>query len=134
MKLMVCTDGSEHGDKAVKFAVRFAEKFGIDGLTILHLIAQATSHYPPIESKKQEAEAILSRAKKLAEEVSKDISYDARIAPGPVSPEIVRIAEVEGFDLIVMGTRGLGGLKRMLVGSVADDVVRHAHCHVTVVR
>ncbi|MDY6863003.1 MAG: universal stress protein, partial [Thermodesulfobacteriota bacterium] len=63
-----------------------------------------------------------------------EIKYYTKIACGPISSEIVRIAEVEGFDVIVIGTRGLAGLKRMLMGSVAEDVVRHAHCPVIVVR
>ena len=53
---------------------------------------------------------------------------------GPVAAEIVRIAEEEGFTSIFMGSRGNRGLKRMLLGSVADDVIRHAHCPVTVIR
>ena len=48
--------------------------------------------------------------------------------------EIVALAEELGADLIVMGSRGLGGVRRALMGSVSDSVVRHAHCPVLVVR
>jgi nucleotide-binding universal stress UspA family protein len=44
------------------------------------------------------------------------------------------LAEEIGADLIVIGSRGFGGLKRALLGNVADSVVRHAHCPVLVVR
>jgi nucleotide-binding universal stress UspA family protein len=47
---------------------------------------------------------------------------------------IVRLAEEIGAGLIVMGSRGLGGVRRALMGSVSDSVVRHAHCPVMVVR
>ena len=47
---------------------------------------------------------------------------------------IVHLAEEIGADLIVMGSRGFGGLRRALLGNVADSVVRHAHCPVLVVR
>ncbi len=47
---------------------------------------------------------------------------------------IVHLAEEIDADLIVMGSRGFGGLKRALLGNVADSVVRHAHCPVLVVR
>jgi nucleotide-binding universal stress UspA family protein len=47
---------------------------------------------------------------------------------------IVQVAEETGADLVVMGSRGLGGIKRALMGSVSDSVVRHAHCPVMVVR
>ena len=48
--------------------------------------------------------------------------------------EIVLVAEETGADLVVMGSRGLGGIKRALLGSVSDSVVRRAHCPVLVVR
>jgi nucleotide-binding universal stress UspA family protein len=47
---------------------------------------------------------------------------------------IVGLAEELGADLIVIGSRGLGGMKRLLMGSVSESVVRHAHCPVLVVR
>lgn len=47
---------------------------------------------------------------------------------------IVELAEEIGAGLIVMGSRGLGGIRRALMGSVSDSVVRHAHCAVLVVR
>lgn len=52
------------------------------------------------------------------------------------SPEvvIVELAEEIGAGLIVLGSRGLGGIRRALMGSVSDSVVRHAHCPVLVVR
>jgi nucleotide-binding universal stress UspA family protein len=53
---------------------------------------------------------------------------------GEVDLEIVALAEELGADLIVMGSRGLGGVRRALMGSVSDSVVRHAHCPVLVVR
>jgi nucleotide-binding universal stress UspA family protein len=47
---------------------------------------------------------------------------------------IIHLAEEVGAGLIVMGSRGLGGVRRALMGSVSDSVVRHAHCPVLVVR
>jgi nucleotide-binding universal stress UspA family protein len=51
-----------------------------------------------------------------------------------VAPGIVGLAEELGAGLIVMGSRGLGRIRRALMGSVSDSVVRHAHCPVMVVR
>ena len=53
---------------------------------------------------------------------------------GRPGQEIVSLAEELGAGLIVMGGRGLGGMKRALMGSVSDSVVRHAHCPVLVAR
>ena len=110
MKLIVCTDGSEYGDKAVRFAAKFAKNFG-EELTLLHVIEdtvplQELPQYPGFKPKRDKAEEVLSRAKDLAGEVGKDLTCHEKIACGPISSEIVRIAEVEDFDLIIVGTRG----------------------------
>jgi nucleotide-binding universal stress UspA family protein len=57
-----------------------------------------------------------------------------RIAERHRAQQIVQVAEDIGAGLIVMGSRGLGGVRRALMGSVSDSVVRHAHCPVLVVR
>jgi nucleotide-binding universal stress UspA family protein len=53
---------------------------------------------------------------------------------GKADTEIVDLAEELGVGLVVLGSRGLGGIRRALMGSVSDSVVRHAHCPVLVVR
>jgi nucleotide-binding universal stress UspA family protein len=53
---------------------------------------------------------------------------------GEVEREIVHLAEDLGAGLILMGSRGRGGIRRALMGGVSDSVVRHAHCPVMVVR
>ena len=58
----------------------------------------------------------------------------AHLRMGEVALEIVALAEELGAGLIVMGRRGLGGVRRALMGSVSDSVVRHAHCPVLVIR
>jgi nucleotide-binding universal stress UspA family protein len=59
----------------------------------------------------------------------------AHLRMGPrEDEEIVALAEEIGTGLIVMGSRGLGGIRRVLMGSVSDSVVGHAHCPVLVVR
>lgn len=58
----------------------------------------------------------------------------AHLSSGRADEEIVVLAEELGTDLIVLGCRGLGGVKRALMGSVSESVVRHAHCPVMVAR
>jgi nucleotide-binding universal stress UspA family protein len=58
----------------------------------------------------------------------------AHLRMGTPAAEIVELAEDLEVGLVVVGSRGLGGIKRALIGSVSDSVVRHAHCMVLVVR
>jgi len=59
---------------------------------------------------------------------------DSHLVRGRPDREIVHLSEEIGAGLIVMGSRGLGGVRRALMGSVSDSVVRHAHCPVLIVR
>jgi len=138
MKILVCTDGSEVAHKAVEYAADFAKNYHA-ALTVMYVIDHETSMKKPVYDKygdkTHKAKEILREARKTIEQrAGGETGVTERIAVGPVSREIVRIAKAEGFDNIVIGTRGLGGLVRMLLGSVAEDVILYAHCPVVVVR
>ena len=138
MKILVCTDGSDYAEKAVKAGAVAAKYFDFE-ITLLNVIEDTVTYEnfpsdPGFLIRKEKAEAILARAKRIVEEVDKEIKCDVKLAYGPVSSHIVRIAELGGYDGIFVGTKGTKGIKRMLLGDVADDVIRHAHCPVTVVR
>ena len=62
------------------------------------------------------------------------IEFITRSRVGLPSAEILRLAEELDVGLIVIGSRELGGIRRALMGSVSDSVVRHAHCPVIIVR
>lgn len=137
MKILVCTDGSEIAEKAIEYAADFAKNYRAD-LTVMYVIDHETSMKKPVYDKygdqTHKAKEILKEALETIAKASAEINVTERIAVGPVSREIVRIAKAEGFESIVVGTRGLGGLRRMLLGSVAEDVILYAHCPVVVVR
>jgi nucleotide-binding universal stress UspA family protein len=59
---------------------------------------------------------------------------ETHLVKGRPDREAVHLSEELGAGLIVMGSRGLGGVRRALMGSVSDSVVRHAHCPVLIVR
>lgn len=137
MKILVCTDGSEVAQKAIEYAGDFAKNYQA-ALTVMYVIDHETSMKKPVYDKygdkTHKAKEVLKEATNTIAQTGKDVEVTERIAVGPVSREIVRIAKAEGFDSIVIGTRGLGGLRRMLLGSVAEDVILYAHCPVVVVR
>ena len=60
----------------------------------------------------------------------KNVPYEHHLLLGTAAEDIVRVATEEKADLIVIGTHGRTGLKRVLMGSVAEAVMRHAHCPV----
>jgi nucleotide-binding universal stress UspA family protein len=138
MKILVCTDGSEYGEKAVKAAAVAAKYFGFE-VTLVHVIEDIVKYEElPDDSgfkfRKETARKILSRAREIVEDVGESIQCEEHMAHGPVGSEIVRLAEDGEYDGIFVGTKGTRGIKRMLLGNVADDVIHHAHCPVTVVR
>ena len=76
---------------------------------------------------------MLERQVKRIEE-SGGIVNEAHLREGKADEEIVDLAQSIGAGLIVMGSRGRGRIRRALMGSVSESVVRHAHCPVTIVR
>jgi len=137
-KILVPIDASEASDLVVKRTGQFMKLTGYEfNLTILHVV-EDVAHFedvpktPVYEEKVKNAKAILAKAEKKLKEHG--IDSETKMAIGPVAAEILRIAEEGKYNGIWVGSRGYGGIKRMLLGSVADNVIRHAHCSVVVVR
>ncbi len=136
MKVLTCVDGSEESKKAAQMTGRFA-KMTWAKLILVHILDDLVSYEkipdtPIYQERKKEGEAILEEAKKIVEK--EEAPCETRLMVGPVASELVLLAEKEDCDIICVGTRGRTGIKRMLLGSVADRVIRYAHCPVTVVR
>lgn len=88
------------------------------------------------QKEKEEMQKILDGVREKAEKLGVQAKTDVIMAPQTtsVAAAIVRYAEDEKVDLIVVGTRGRSGVTRMLLGSVASGVVTYAHCPVLVVK
>jgi len=90
--------------------------------------------YPSrFEEVRQESQQVLDEEVRRIEAVGAGVSR-SHLRMGRPDVEILELAEELDTGLIVVGSRGLGGLRRALMGSVSDSVVRHAHCPVLVVR
>jgi nucleotide-binding universal stress UspA family protein len=150
-KILLATDGSREAELAARTAADLAQKTHSE-LHVVHAFDIAPVG-PPVypeatelqsvefEAESDERQRISEqRAREVLEaEVEKVRSAGGTVAvehliEGRVAPEIVGLAEEIGAGLIVMGSRGLGGIRRALMGSVSDSVMRHAHCPVLVVR
>jgi nucleotide-binding universal stress UspA family protein len=141
--ILLPTDFSEPSDVAVRYAKALAENFG-SSLHVLHVLEESNLTWvasegftPPLgldvrgeveKSARERLERALTDAERQ--------KYRARLVFRVGNPfvEIVRYAREENVDLIVMGTHGRGLIAHMLLGSVAERVVRKAPCPVLTVR
>ena len=137
MKVLVATDGSEHSLKALKRAMELAEKEGADItlLSVAYYSREDLDEIPLNIQEKLEAQAtdVLKKAKALFDE--KGIKVEAILEAGYVpANNIISKAEAGNFDLILMGSTGHSGLKRLVIGSTAAKVVANAPCSVAIIR
>ncbi len=134
-KILCPTDGSEHSDLAVRHAATLAAKFGA-GLTICVVnIAHGGPRGPVISHwTNDEVTEKLDRAVALAAEYGVPGAKRVDIVSREAAAGIVTYAENNGYDQIVVGTGDKRGISRLMLGSVAADVMARAHCTVTVAR
>jgi nucleotide-binding universal stress UspA family protein len=145
-KILLATDGSREAKLAFASAADLSEKTGSE----LHIVY--VGHMPLVsyespgattldsdllgrmqEGAEQEARTMLEELVQREGQTGGEVAgVHARL--GRPDAEIVGVADELGAGLIVLGSRGLGTLRRALMGSVSDSVIRHAHCPVLVVR
>jgi len=142
-KILLSTDFSENSRPAGEYAIDFARAFGAD-LWILHVINSSRIGYPsaaeslPIDIKETIEKIQQSVDKGLAllaaecETALVNVKTYSRV--GIPAREIVRFADEQAIELIVMGTHGWTGFKHLIMGSTAENVVRTAKCAVLTVR
>jgi universal stress protein A len=136
-RLLVPTDFSDASRAAVKYGVAFAENFRCT-LHLLHVLETVTGADPlaleiPERSaieRSIEASAWEQLRRVLTPGEQSRIKAELWIEWGRPVDEIIRYATQHEIDLISMGTHGRGGVERLLLGSVAEHVVRHAPCPV----
>ena len=151
-KILLAIDGSEDAQLAATIAVDVANSTGSE-LHIVHArfaLPWTTGYYsatePPTTSTGSEEEARQRILQWLDDQVERIEAEGGSVTQAylrlgrpdegaiTVAEQIVSLAEEIVAGLLVIGSRGLGGIRRALMGSVSDSVVRHAHCPVLVVR
>jgi nucleotide-binding universal stress UspA family protein len=139
-RVLVPVDGSQQAHRACEFVVA---EFPDAQLVLLHVINPAEAGYSAQASLPSFSEEWYERAKDDAERLFDEVAADAAEAGVDVARElevgkpvrtIVEFAEEEDIDQIVMGSHGRSGVSRILLGSVAEAVVRRSPVPVTVVR
>jgi nucleotide-binding universal stress UspA family protein len=142
-RILVATDGSREAELAVTTAADLAKSTDSE-LHVVHVGEIPLVYHPERHAYRAEYEEHEKEAQQLLEaEVARIKEAGASVAQSHltlgranarVAEEIVELAQSIDAGLIVMGSRGQGRLRRALVGSVSDSVLRHAHCPVTIVR
>jgi len=123
-RILYPTDFSSYSNQAYFHAVALAENHGAE-LTILYVYS---------DTGKEEDRAYWQDQLEQIRPVDPGIAVRHVFLQGDPAAQIVRFARDSGMDLIVMGTHGRTGLERLLVGSVAEKVMRDATCSVLVVK
>jgi nucleotide-binding universal stress UspA family protein len=142
-KILLATDGSEEARQATQAAAELSKETGSE-VHIAYVLPSPSElrghHLYSQEVMRSVLEQAEGEARSFLEEQAKQVGAsggkvaETHLRAGEPDKEIVRLSEELGVGTIVMGSRGLGGLRRALMGGVSESVVRHAHCPVFVVR
>lgn len=146
-KIMIATDGSECSKHAVDKGIEFARLSGgtvyaVYVVSTAYISAMDGSYFSSIdmfpywdamhEALKKQGQQAVDYVKGLGE--MKGVNVESVLLEGNPSEELIRYAEKENMDIVIMGTLGRTGLDRLLLGSVAGNVVRHSKVPVMVVK
>jgi nucleotide-binding universal stress UspA family protein len=142
-KILLASDGSEEAELALITAIDLTNNTNSE----LHVVTVGGVEYrhgydipesgdllqETFEAIEREAQETLDEQVKKIEEARGTVT-EAHLRMGRAAEEIVNLGEEIGVSLIIIGSRGRGGIRRALLGSVSDSVIRHAHCPVLVMR
>jgi universal stress protein A len=130
-KILFATDFSPTSVGALQYATSLARDSG--ALLLIAHVEELPLPYAGGEMYLAQPEYPNPEIRRMLEAVvppDKTVRYEHRLVLGTAAEDIVKLAEEDGVDLIVMGTHGRTGLARVLMGSVAEAVMRHAKCPV----
>jgi nucleotide-binding universal stress UspA family protein len=148
-KILVPVDGSINSMKAIDYAVNLAEKYKSE-IIALHVLYSQTGfafHKETVAGTitssslndlnleaKQEAEKWFKEINKRAEKMNVQIKTEVVFTVISIVEGILTHAEKENIDLIIIGSKGKSGWKKLIVGSVASGISTYAHCPILIVR
>ena len=148
-KILVPTDGSEPSFHAAQVAINIANKFNSEIIVLYVVVSPSKSEYANLTGlvTPKQIDRIIDNAKnesknwfkKIEDKVKEEnpnikISMKVILTGVAVYGEIIQYAQQESIDLIVIGTRGRSGIKKLLLGSTASGVVTYANCPVLITK
>jgi len=148
-KILVPIDGSEPSFHAARIASNIADKFQSEIIVLYVVVSPSKSEYANltglvtpkqidmiIENAKKESKNWFKRIEDMVKEKNSNIKISTKVILTGVAVygEVIQYAQQESIDLIVIGTRGRSGIKKLLLGSTASGVVTYANCPVLVTK
>jgi nucleotide-binding universal stress UspA family protein len=134
-RILVATDGSKYSAAAVQKAIDFARSYGGD-LLVISVVDVPTEFYAEapkaVEDLVRKAKEYTAAVRKQAEDAG--VKAETFIGEAEADAAIVNLAREQNVNLIVVGSHGRTGLRRLLMGSVTEHVIGHAPCPVLVVK
>ncbi|CAM5211593.1 Universal stress protein OS=Ureibacillus acetophenoni OX=614649 GN=SAMN05877842_11261 PE=3 SV=1 [Ureibacillus acetophenoni] len=135
--ILLASDGSENAVRAAKEAVKIALCTPDSIIDVVYVVDIDKAKYDVLHSNSSEALDI-ERRKKNSKVIqflnTSNVQYKTTILRGKPGPEIVKYANENKVDLVVIGSRGLNGLQEMVLGSVSHKVMKRVNCPALVVK
>lgn len=141
-KILVALDGSEPSNRALDLALDLAEKYSakLELVSVIHEVKMTLPSSPStvivdyLKEIRNVHSKILSESLKRAKENKPNLKVSTKLIEGHPADTIIKVAEEGKFDLIIMGARGSGGIKRLFLGSISNEVVNHSKTSVLIVK
>jgi nucleotide-binding universal stress UspA family protein len=141
-RILIPIDGSDKSKKALEYALDLAEKCSSEVvlLNVFHehlwnsMVPNLIPTILPIKEMRGSHQKMLLDALKTAKKLKTNIKISTKLVDGRPAEKIVEVAREGKFDLIIMGSYGLGGVKELFLGSVSDRVADVAPCPVLIVK
>ena len=138
-KILVPVDGSDNSYKALEASLVLSEKLG-SNISVVNVMEQVPiTHIESekllselLEAYKKENQEILSKCSDIARQ--KGITIKTVLLQGNPAPAILDYSKKENFDLVIMGSRGMGKFKELIIGSVSSKIVHHSPCAIMIIR
>ncbi|MFZ0317212.1 MAG: universal stress protein [Nitrososphaeraceae archaeon] len=138
-KILVPVDGSDNSYKALEAALVLSEKLG-SNISVVNVMEQVPiTHIESekllselLEAYKKENQEILSKCSDIARQ--KGTTIKTVLLQGNPAPVILDYSKKENFDLVIMGSRGMGKFKELILGSVSSKIVHHSPCAIMIIK
>jgi nucleotide-binding universal stress UspA family protein len=137
--ILVPVDGSDNSYRALDAALVLSEKLG-SNITVIHVMEEIPiTHIGSekllnelLQAYKKENQDILSKCSEIASQ--KGLTINTFLLQGNPASVILDFSKKEKFDIVIMGSRGLGKFKELILGSVSSKIVHHTPCAVLLIR